>query len=82
MLTAVFTLAIREYELPMVNPWSGLKDEVLDREDDRRSFTPDELSRYVEGLDKLNTEALLIGLLMVHTGCRTGTLKPDRPYVA
>jgi integrase len=71
MLTAVFTLAIREYELPMVNPWSGLKDEVLDREDDRRSFTPDELSRYVEGLDKLNTEARLIGLLMVHTGCRT-----------
>jgi integrase len=71
MLTAVFTLAIREYELPMVNPWSGLKDEVLDREDDRRSFTPDELSRYVEGLDKLNEEARLIGLLMVHTGCRT-----------
>ncbi len=55
----------------MVNPWSGLKDEVTDRQDDRRSFTPDELSRYVEELDKLNIEAQLIGLLMVHTGCRT-----------
>jgi hypothetical protein len=25
----------------MVNPWSGLKDEVTDRKDNRRSFTPD-----------------------------------------
>ena len=29
------------------------------------------MSRYVEGLDKLNVEARLVGLLMVHTGCRT-----------
>jgi integrase len=71
MLSAVFTLAIREYELPMVNPWARLKDEVTDRQDDRRSFTPDELNRYVHGLDNLNEEARLIGLLMVHTGCRT-----------
>ena len=71
MLSAVFQYAIWQYQLSMVNPWSGLKDEVIDRQDNRRSFTPDELSRYVEGLDKLNTEARLIGLLMVHTGCRT-----------
>ena len=71
MLSAVFKHAIWQYELSMVNPWSGLKDEVTDRQDDRRSFTPDELTRYVEGLDSLNTEARLIGLLMVHTGCRT-----------
>jgi integrase len=71
MLSAVFTFAIWQYELSMTNPWSGLKDEVLDREDKRRSFTPDELSLYVEELDKLNPEARLIGLLMVHTGCRT-----------
>ena len=71
MLSAVFKYAIWQYELSMVNPWSGLKDEVTDRQDDRRSFTPDELPRYVEGLDKLNPEARLIGLLMVHTGCRT-----------
>ena len=71
MLSAVFKHAIWQYELSMVNPWSGLKDEVTDRQDDRRSFTPDELTRYVAGLDRLNTEARLIGLLMVHTGCRT-----------
>ena len=71
MLSAVFKHTIWQYELSMVNPWSGLKDEVTDRQDDRRSFTPDELTRYVEGLDKLNIEARLIGLLMVHTGCRT-----------
>ena len=71
MLSAVFKHAIWQYELSMVNPWSGLKDEVTDRQDDRRSFTPDELTRYVEGLDRLNIEARLIGLLMVHTGCRT-----------
>ena len=70
-LSAVFTHAIWQYELSMVNPWSGLKDEVTDRQDDRRSFTPAELTRYVEELDKLNPEARLIGLLMVHTGCRT-----------
>jgi integrase len=29
------------------------------------------LNRYVHGLDNLNEEARLIGLLMVHTGCRT-----------
>ena len=69
-LTAVFTLAIREYELSMVNPWSGLKDEIPVQQDCRRSFTPAELSRYVEGLDNLNKEARLIGLLMVYTGCR------------
>ena len=31
----------------------------------------DELSCYVEALDKLNVEARLIGLLIMHTGCRT-----------
>ena len=71
VLSAVFNLTIREYELTMVNSWAGLKDEVLDQEENRRSFTPDELVRYVEGLGKLNDEARLIGLLMVHTGCRT-----------
>jgi len=75
MLTAVFTTVIQEYELQltMQNPWSGLKDKMRTESasDKRRSFTPDELSRYVEGLDKLNIEARLIGLLMVHTGCRT-----------
>ena len=71
VLSAVFNLTIREYELSMVNPWAGLKDEVIDQEESRRSFTPDELTRYVEGLDMLNIEARLIGLLMVHTGCRT-----------
>jgi uncharacterized protein YihD (DUF1040 family) len=51
MLSAVFKYAFWQYELSMVNPWSGLKDEVTDRKDNRRSFTPDELSAYVKGLD-------------------------------
>lgn len=71
MLSAVFKYAIWQYELSMMNPWSGLKDVVPDQEEIRRSFAPDELNRYVEELDKLNPEARLIGLLMVHTGCRT-----------
>jgi integrase len=71
MLSAVFKFAIWQYELSITNPWSGLKDEILDQKDARRSFTPDELSLYGEELDKLNPEARLIGHLMVHTGCRT-----------
>ena len=71
VLSAVFNLTIREYELSMMNPWAGLKDEVIDQEESRRSFTPEELTSYVKGLAKLNNEARLIGLLMVHTGCRT-----------
>jgi integrase len=71
VLSAVFNLTIREYELSMMNPWAGLKDEVIDQQESRRSFTPEELTSYVEGLAKLNSEARLIGLLMVHTGCRT-----------
>ena len=74
MLSAVFAAAIYEYELTMTNPWSGIKDKVLDKEDTevgRRGFTPEELSLYVDALDSLNAEARLIGLLMVYTGCRT-----------
>ena len=71
VLSAVFNLTIREYELSMMNPWAGLKDEVFGQQESRRSFTPEELTSYVVGLAKLNSEARLIGLLMVHTGCRT-----------
>lgn len=70
-LSAVFTFAIWQYQLSMTNPWSGLKDEVLDREDKRRSFKHSELSLFVQKLENLNAEARLIGLLMVYTGCRT-----------
>ena len=70
-LSAVFTFAIWQYELTMTNPWSSLKDQVFDREDKRRSFTPYELGLFVQNLENLNAEARLIGLLMVYTGCRT-----------
>lgn len=72
MLTAVFTTTIREYELAMPNPWAGLKDDVsfVDDKAKRRSFTPDEQTMYLDSLDKVNDEVRLIGLLMVHTGCR------------
>jgi integrase len=71
MLSAVFKFGIWQYELSMQNPWSGLKDEVADRKDNRRSFSPDELKAYVKALAGINEEARLIGLLMVFTGCRT-----------
>lgn len=70
-LSAVFTFAIWQYELTMTNPWSSLKEQVFDREDKRRSFTPYELGLFVQNLENLNAEARLIGLLMVYTGCRT-----------
>ena len=70
-ISAVFHHAITEYELTNNNPWKGLRLTISDQDEKRRSFAPDELSRYVEGLDKLNVEARLVGLLMVHTGCRT-----------
>ena len=73
MLTAVFSTVIREYELTIQNPWSGLKDKMRteDASEKRRSFSPVELNLYVECLNRLNPEARLIGLLMVYTGCRT-----------
>lgn len=70
-ISAVFHHAITEYELTNNNPWKGLRLAISDQGEKRRSFTADELSRYVEGLNRLNAEARLVGLLMVHTGCRT-----------
>lgn len=79
ILSAIFSLAIREYDLDMQNPWTGLTTFARqsdaqtseDRSNKRRSFTPDELARYSQALSHLNNEARLIGLLMIQTGCRT-----------
>ena len=79
ILSAVFASAILEYELGMANPWMNLTASVgakdsntsEDRKNKRRSFTPDELAKYLQALSHLNPEAQLIGLLMAHTGCRT-----------
>ena len=79
ILSAIFSLAIREYDLDMQNPWTGLTTFARqsdahtseDRANKRRSFTPDELARYSQALSHLNDEARLIGLLMIQTGCRT-----------
>ena len=79
-LSAVFNSAITEYELSMGNPWKGLTgtirkniDDITseDRENKRRSMTPDELMVYRKHVFELNPEASLIGLMMIQTGCRT-----------
>jgi integrase len=73
-LASVFTTAIREYELDMQNPWADLQlssSSTSEKSSKRRSFTPEEMSLYRQKLAKVNDEARMIGLLMIHTGCRT-----------
>lgn len=73
-LASVFKTAIWEYELDMSNPWTGLKVGSSwqgSMGNKRRSFTPEELTLYQQNLEKVNDEARMIGLLMIHTGCRT-----------
>ena len=79
ILSAIYATAIQEYELTISNPWLGMagsaknKDSSTseDRANERRSFTPRELTGYVGALEKLNDEARLVGMIMLKTGCRT-----------
>lgn len=79
ILSAIFASAILEYELTMSNPWLNLSASFRvtdtstseDRENRRRSFTPNELGQYTQALTHLNQEAQIIGQIMIQTGCRT-----------
>jgi integrase len=63
----------------MNNPFEGLKirntsahvSGVSIEENDRRSFTPEELLQYEDILKTKKSEIKTIGLLMIWTGCRT-----------
>ncbi len=74
-LGAVFNFARQEYQDDKIrNPFEGLRDMTREREtaNDRRSFTPTELSAYEKALvDKLPSPIGLIGLVMLYTGCAT-----------
>ena len=79
-LSAIFNSAIKEYELSMTNPWTGLTGTVQKNADDltsedrgnkRRPMTPNEIANYKRNLLKINPQASLIGQLMIQIGCRT-----------
>jgi len=67
------------FELSLNNPFRDLKvnktaahvSGVEDQDIERRSFTPEEMEQYVEHLNSKTPQIKAIGLLMVHTGCRT-----------
>ena len=68
-----------KFELATNNPFEGLKirnkpahvSGVSSEENDRRSFTPEELLQYEDILKTKKSEIKTIGLLMIWTGCRT-----------
>ena len=75
IISAIFTLAIREWEIKAINPFAGLKVEELEsRKDKRRSFTDAELAAYLSALDRVNIQAKQCAILMVYTGARTGEI--------
>jgi len=78
ILSAIFNSAIKEYELGVANPWSGLTGTVKKNRDDltsedrgnkRRSMNPDEIISYKGHLLKANLQASLVGQLMIQIGC-------------
>jgi integrase len=78
-LAAAFNKGVSVFELSMNNPFEGLKirntpahvSGVSIEENDRRSFTPEELLQYEDILKTKKSEIKTIGLLMIWTGCRT-----------
>ena len=75
IISAIFTLAIREWELKAINPFTGLGvKEVENQRDKRRSFTDAELADYLSALDRVNIQAKQCAILMVYTGARTGEI--------
>jgi hypothetical protein len=76
-LNAIFNSAIKEYELSMTNPWTGLTGTVRKNADDltsedrgnkRRPMTPNEIATYKGHLLDINPQASLIGQLMIQIG--------------
>ena len=75
IISAIFTVAIREWELKAINPFTGLKvEETENQRDKRRSFTDAELTAYLSALDRVNIQAKQCAILMVYTGARTGEI--------
>lgn len=79
LLSAIFNAGIQVFELSLNNPFRDLKinktaahvSGVEDQDHERRSFTPEELEQYVGHLNDKKPQIKAIGLLMIHTGCRT-----------
>lgn len=72
-LQAIFNCGSDHFELDLKNPFTGLQLKASKREKDnsRRSFTPQELGEYLGHTATRNEQVKLVALLMAHTGCRT-----------
>ena len=79
LLSAAFNKGVSIFELTLNNPFEGLKvretaahvSGVPSANTSRRSFTPEELTRYEVLLKTKRPDVKTIGLLMIWTGCRT-----------
>ncbi|MFO1125791.1 MAG: DUF6538 domain-containing protein [Methylocystis sp.] len=72
-IVAVFNHAIREYQLDVKNPFSGLYvDDHEAKGEKRHSFTDEQLEAYLAAASEtLNSEAKHCTVLMAYTGART-----------
>lgn len=72
-LQAIFNCGSDHFELDLKSPFSKLKLKASKREKDssRRSFTPQELGKYLGHTATRNEQVKLVALIMAHTGCRT-----------
>jgi integrase len=72
-IVAVFNHAIREYQLDVKNPFSGLYvDDHEAKGEKRHSFTDEQLEAYLTAASEtLNSEAMHCTVLMAYTGART-----------
>jgi|GEM_PF-2516247 len=72
-VVAVFNHAIREYQLDVKNPFSGLYvDDHEAKGEKRHSFTDEQLEAYLTAASEtLNSEAKHCTILMAYTGART-----------
>ena len=79
MLMAAYNKGNEIFELNLSNPFTGIQKEttaahvsgVPTEDTKRRSFTPTELAEYEEILRGKRPDIKTIGILMIHTGCRT-----------
>ena len=79
MLMAAYNKGNEIFELNLSNPFTGIQKEtttahvsgVPTEDTKRRSFTPKELAEYEEILRGKRPDIKTIGILMIHTGCRT-----------
>ncbi|WP_119306137.1 tyrosine-type recombinase/integrase [Cohaesibacter haloalkalitolerans] len=76
-LKAIVNFVIKETELGISSPFSGLSIKVSGaRKDDKRSFTRDELEAINKQIqDNANDELRMIWILLEQTGCRLGEIR-------